>query len=78
MKYKYNGYAIQDAQGRLWSDRWRDPFSYTKNPKVWSRRYDAEWRLKTLMRAAQYSWSQDLYKDALPLSIVTVEIGVTQ
>lgn len=65
-------YAVMDSQGRLWGDRWREPFSATKPPKIWARKHDAVYRLGTLERYAKWSDPKDRL---LPFSVV--EVGIT-
>lgn len=74
---KWTKFAVRDAKGRLYTGNWYDEaggFSATKAPKIWTRRYDAQWRANVITGYKDRPWAVDRY--AYPVEVVEVEVSV--
>ncbi len=62
-------FAVADSMGRFWNGSWTEPFSQTRAPHLWRRRYDAQYRLNELgpknWRSIRFSY---------PLKVVEVQV----
>lgn len=73
---KWTKFGLRDAKGRFYTGHWWDDggFSATKAPKIWTRLYDAKWRMSLINSYSSRPWAQERY--AYPLEVVEVEVSV--